>query len=101
MVTAVYGIAEYSVRVQWQSPSDDGGVGIDYYTLTIFSEGIKLATITTVSKVEDIYPLNYSTNYSVIVTASNCAGFGSSSSSGVLLECKCGYIIISVTILHI
>ena len=67
------GIAEYSVRVQWQTPSDDGGVGISNYTLTLTSDVLMIMK-TTINTAENIHDLNYNTNYSVAVAARNCVG---------------------------
>ena len=68
-----YGIAEYSVRVQWQTPSDDGGVGISNYTLTLASDALTIMK-TTINTAENIHDLNYNTSYSIAVAARNCVG---------------------------
>ena len=68
-----YGIAEYSVRVQWQTPSDDGGVGISNYTLTVTSDALMIMKIT-INTAENIHDLNYNTRYSIAVAARNCVG---------------------------
>ena len=74
MFQVSHGIAEYSVRVQWQTPSDDGGVGISNYTLTLTSDGGALKIIDTSNTAENFHHLNYTTNYSIAVTANNCVG---------------------------
>ena len=64
-----YDIGEYSVRVQWQTPSDDLGV-VDNYTLTLYRDetviGISLLNTTTA---EHYVSLNYSTTYTIGVHA--------------------------------
>ena len=67
------------MRVQWQNPSDDGGVGISNYTLTITSDGRESRTETT-NVTERVLLFNYTTTYSVSVRASNCAGSSTPSS---------------------
>ena len=83
-----YGIAEYSVRVQWQTPSDDGGVGISNYTLTLSStlssDGGALTIMETSNTEENFHHLNYTTNYSIAVTANNCIGNSYSKSLDIL-----------------
>ena len=82
-----YGVSEYSVRVQWQTPSDDGGVGVDNYVLSVSGDNY-LLNLNLTNTVMYSLQLNYSTNYSIIVTARNCAGFSDSTSLNVL-EGKC------------
>ena len=67
------------MRVQWQTPSDDGGVGISNYTLTLTSDGGESRTKTT-NMTERVLLFNYTTTYSVSVRASNCAGSSNPSS---------------------
>ena len=81
------------MRVQWQTPSDDGGVGISNYTLTltsVSSEGDLARSERTVFNPKILF-LNYTTNYSVVVTANNCVG-NSSSSILVLSQGQCYYL---------
>ena len=69
----VYGINDFTVSVEWESPASDGGVGIDSYTLTgagitapltVLSNEPLMATLT----------LSYNEMHMVSITASNCAG---------------------------
>ena len=77
MSVMVYGVSEYSLRVQWKPPKDDGGVPIDNYTLSLYSDHSILSQTATTDSLELTLTLNYSTNYSIIITASNCAGSSS------------------------
>ena len=61
------------MRVQWQTPSDNGGVGISNYTLTITSDAFMIMK-TTINTAENIHDLNYNTSYSIAVAARNCVG---------------------------
>ena len=70
-------MSEYSLRVQWKPPRDDGGVPIDNYTLSLYSDLSILSQTATTDFLELTLTLNYSTNYSITITASNCAGFSS------------------------
>ena len=83
-----YGIAEYSVRVQWQTPSDDGGVGISNYTLTLTSDGGELIRMETTNVTERVLSLNYTTTYSLYVRAHNCVGSSNPSSTLTLSQCQ-------------
>ena len=76
-------VHEYSVRVQWQTPSDDLGV-VDDYTLTLYCDEIIIEMLLMKSSTQehDLF-LNYSINYSVGVHASNCIGTGNSSSFNI------------------
>ena len=69
----VYGINDFTVSVEWESPASDGGVGIDSYTLTgagitapltVLSNEPLMATLT----------LSYNEMHMLSITASNCAG---------------------------
>ena len=72
-----YGIDEYSVRVQWQTLSDDGAV--DNYTLTLYRDEIMIEmSLLKANTVEHYISLNYSTNYTFAVYTSNCIGSGNS-----------------------
>ena len=77
MSVMVYGVSEYSLRVQWKPPRDDGGVPIDNYTLSLYSDHSILSQTATTDSLELTLTLNYSTNYSITITASNCAGSSS------------------------
>ena len=58
--------------MQWESPANDGGVGIDNYTLT----GAGSATLTVLSNgpLTTTLTLLYNEMHMVSITASNCAG---------------------------
>ncbi|CAI8025872.1 hypothetical protein GBAR_LOCUS14918, partial [Geodia barretti] len=71
--SVVYGISRYSLVVGWESPRDDGGVEIDNYTLSLHQEDQTVVQTTTES-LELRLSLDYSTVYSIIITANNCAG---------------------------
>ncbi|CAI8047560.1 hypothetical protein GBAR_LOCUS26290, partial [Geodia barretti] len=74
--SVVYGISQYSLVVGWESPRDDGGVEIDNYTLSLYQEDQTVVQTTTES-LELPLSLDYSTVYSIIITANNCAGSSS------------------------
>ena len=81
----IYGMGEYSVRVQWQTLSDDL-VAVDNYTLTLYRDEIIIEMIPMKSITEKRnLLLNYSINYSVGVHASNCFGTGNSSSFNIFI----------------
>ena len=67
------------MRVQWQTPSDDGGVRISNYTLTLTSDGGE-SRMETTNMTERVLSFNYITTYSVSVRAHNCAGSSNSTS---------------------
>ena len=73
-----YGIAEFSVRVQWQTPSDDDRA-VDNYTLTLYRDEIIIEmSLLNANTVQHFSLLNYSTNYTFGVHGSNCIGSGNS-----------------------
>ena len=80
------------MRVQWQTPSDDGGVRVDNYVLSASGDNYYLLNLNLTNTVMYSLQLNYSTNYSIVVTARNCAGFSKSTSLNVL-EGKCTFYI--------
>ena len=60
------------VTLQWDQPSDNGGDEVDSYNLTI-SGGINRSSITdTTASIE----LSYNVEYTVRVSATNCADSG-------------------------
>ena len=60
------------VTFQWDPPSDNGGDEVDSYNLTV-SGGISRSGITdTTASIE----LSYNVEYTVRVSATNCAGSG-------------------------
>ena len=69
----MYGLSDFTVAVQWESPASDGGVGIDNYTLT--GAGI-IAPLTVLSNepLMTNLTLSYNETHMVSITASNCAG---------------------------
>ena len=80
----MYGLNNFTIAVQWESPVNDGGVGIDNYNyiltgpgitvpLTLFFDETLIATLT----------LSYNEMHMVNITASNCAG--ESTASGVTI----------------
>ena len=72
-----FGIGEYSVAVQWHTLSDAGGVKVDNYTLILYHDEIIIdILLMNTSIVKHILFLNYFTNYSIEVHASNCIGTG-------------------------
>ena len=76
---AIYGIANYSVKVQWEIPNDDGGVGVDNFTVILHRDKIIInMTLLNANTVEHFLSLNFSTNYTLGVYASNCIGSGNS-----------------------
>ena len=81
--SVIYSIGEYSVRVQWQTPSDDL-VTADNYTLTLYRDEIIFEMLLVKSSTEKhgLF-LSYSVNYSVGVHGSNCIGTGNSSSFNI------------------
>ena len=81
--SVINGISEYSVRVQWQTLSDDL-VAADNYTLTLYRDEVIIEMLLMKSSPEKhgLF-LSYSVNYSVGVHASNCFGTGNSSSFNI------------------
>ena len=70
------------MSVQWQTPSDDGGVGISY-TLTLTSDDDTTIEEGTVS-LNYMLCLNYSTNYTVVILANNCVGYSHSTALAII-----------------
>ena len=76
---ATYGIANYSVKVQWEMPNDAGGMRVDNFTVILHRDKMIIEmTILNANTVEHVLSLNYSTNYTLGVYASNCIGSGNS-----------------------
>ena len=69
----VYGINDFTVTVQWESPASDGGVGIDSYTLTGAGITVPLTVLSNEPLMATL-TLSYNELHMVSVTASNCAG---------------------------
>ena len=69
-----YGHGEYSLKVQWETPKFDGGVRIKKYTIVLSNGNDVILEMSTNDTVSDIHHLNYSTNYSFTLIASNCVG---------------------------
>ena len=67
----IYGHGEYSLKFQWETPKYDGGVHI---TIVLSNGDDIILEMSTNDTVSDIHHLNYSTNYSFTLIASNCAG---------------------------
>ena len=67
-----YRLNDFTVPVQWESPTSDGGVDIDNYTLT----GAASTTLTLLSNgpLMVILTLSYNEMHMVSITASSCAG---------------------------
>ena len=72
-INVSYGIAEFSVRLQWQYPSDDGGAIIDNYTFKLYQNDALIEILNT--SLLEYYVVDL-TNYSVSISAVNCAGAG-------------------------
>ena len=72
--SVIYGHGEYSLKVQWKTPKFDGGVHIKKYTIVLSNGDDIILEMSTNDTVTDIHDLNYSTNYSFTLIASNCAG---------------------------
>ena len=70
----IYGHGEYSLIVQWETPKFDGGVDIKKYTVVLSNGDDVILEMSTNDTVSYIHHLNYSTNYSFTLIASNCAG---------------------------
>ena len=70
----IYGRGEYSLKLQWETPKFDGGVDIKKYTVALSNGDDVILEMSTNDTVTDIHHLNYSTNYSFTLIASNCAG---------------------------
>ena len=75
-INVSYGIAEFSVRLQWLYPSDDGGATIDNYTFKLYQNDALIEILNTSILEYYVVDLNYTTNYSVSISAMNCAGAG-------------------------
>ena len=70
----IYGHGEYSLKIQWETPKFDGGVDIKKYTIVLSNSDDIILEMSTSDTMTDIHHLNYSTNYSFTLIASNCAG---------------------------
>ena len=64
------------MRLQWQYPSDDGGAIIDNYTFKLYHNDALIEILNTSILEYYFVGLNYTTNYSVSISAMNCAGAG-------------------------
>ena len=73
----VYGLRDFTVAVQWESPASDGGVGIDNYTL--IGAGITISLTVLPRPLKATLNLLYNNTHVVSITASNCAGESTSS----------------------
>ena len=71
-----YSVDEYSVRVQWEAPSDDGGVGVSNYTITMTTEGKVDTSDEIMTGTSQVVSLQYNKQYLFEVAASNCNGKG-------------------------
>ena len=60
-----YGIAVFSVRLQWQYPSDDGGAIIDNYTFKLYQNDALIEILNTCILEYYVVDLNYTTRYTV------------------------------------
>ena len=78
-----YSVNEYSVRVQWKAPSDDGGVGISNYTITITTEGKTNVIFEITNGTLQVVSLQYNEGYIFEVAASNCNGKGQHTSCSI------------------
>ena len=71
-----YSVDEYSVRVQWEAPIDDGGVGVSSYTITMTTEGIVNASVEMTNATSQVASLQYNKSYMFEIAATNCNGAG-------------------------
>ena len=62
------------MRVQWQTPSDDGGVGISNYTLTLTSQEETLLHKGIDIEYQNLFSLLYNREYLILLSSNNCMG---------------------------
>ena len=71
------------MKLQWEAPSDDGGVGVSSYSVTMTEEGtVFISYELTYGTSQDVY-LQYNRDYVFEVAATNCNGTGQHSSSNI------------------
>ena len=82
-----YGTSEVAGDIEWNSSMD---ISVDNFTITVSSLDGSTDLGTVASSPLEHVTLNYNTNYTISVRASNCAG---SSTPGVILfmECECSF----------
>ena len=71
-----YLVDEYLVKVQWEAPSDDGGVDVSSYIITMATEGTVKDTVEVTNSTSQVVSLQYNKNYMFEVAAVNCNGPG-------------------------
>ena len=67
-----YSINDYSIKLLWEAPDIDGGVGISNYTITVITLDTT-HTITTDNMTAN-FELLYNVTYCFEVVAANCLG---------------------------
>ena len=78
-----YGIANYSVRIQWEAPTELGGVEISSYVVNIMPPGMKTKVFNTTERsVTSSFLYNY--EYEVNITAENCNGSSKVTSTTII-----------------
>ena len=81
-----YGTSEVTGDIEWNSSTDSS---VDNFTISVSSLDGTTGLGTVASSPLEHVTLNYNTNYTISVRASNCAG---SSIPGVILFMECEYI---------
>jgi len=78
------------VKLQWEAPSDDGGVGVSSYTITMTTEGKVDTSDEITNGTSQVVSLQYNKGYMLEVAAVNCNGPGQyaslSISAGTMLK---------------
>lgn len=69
-----YSICDYTVRIQWEAPSDQGGVEVSNYVVNIAALGMMSKALYTTEPFVTSFLYNY--EHDVSISAENCNGAG-------------------------
>ena len=76
VTTVHYDTQNTTVVVQWSYPRSDGGAPVDNYTVTLVGpQAVHLSATTSIQPVAT-FTLAYNKEYTVSISATNCAGTG-------------------------
>ena len=74
-----YHICDYTVRIEWKAPSEQGVVKVSHYVVTITVPGVMTKTFYTIEpSFTSVVLYNY--EHDVLITAENCNGAGETAS---------------------